>query len=121
MRLALRLVIVYNLPFAAWTTYATYRAIMSGGTGEGGWPCPVQAILHWCPSCGLTGDYARLLTSVWVGQPDVENLWLIGILALFLINAGWSLHLARRALTIPAPPPPERESAPVGQDPSAAN
>lgn len=120
MRLALRLVIVYNLPFAAWTTYAAYRAIVSGGTGVGGWACPVHAIFHWCPSCGLTGDYARLLYSLWSGHPGIgENRWLLAILAGFLINAGWSLHLARRALTTPATPPSERESAPVGQDRSA--
>ena len=120
MRLALRLVIVHNLPFAAWTTYAVYRAIISDGTGAGGWACPVQEILHWCPSCGLTGDYARLLTSFWIGRPGIgDNQWLQAILAGFLVNAGWSLHLARRALTTLATPPSERESASVGQDRSA--
>lgn len=115
MRPALRLLIAHNLPFAAWTAYAAYRAIVSGGTGEGGWPCPVHALLQWCPSCGLTGGYARLLSGQWESDP-----WLLSILALFLLNAGWSLFLARRASTTPVFPAPIRECAPPAADPSAA-
>ena len=125
MRLALRVLVIHNVPFAVWTAYAAYRAISSGGTGAGGWPCPVQVVFHWCPSCGLTGAYARLLSSPWTGgqvtgDQVTGDPMLFGVLALFLLNAGWSLRLARKASTTPVSPPPKPESAPAAQDPSAA-
>lgn len=81
----LRIVIAYNTPFAAWTGYALYRAIWSGSAG--GWWCPMHHVFGWCPGCGLTGDYARLLQ----GQP-APNVWFWLIFTLFVLNGLWSVR-----------------------------
>jgi len=82
---ALHLVIAYNTPFVAWTGYALYRAFWSGS--DGGWSCPVHHLFNWCPGCGLTGDYARLLQ----GQPPA-HVWFWLIFILFVVNALWSIR-----------------------------
>ena len=86
-RRAAAVLIGYNLPWACWTAYAIVLAL---GPGVGGWPCPVHALLGWCPSCGLSHAYADLLRGEGAGW------WLATVLLLFAANAAASLARARR-------------------------
>jgi len=79
----------YNAPFVLWTAAAAVRALIGGGSW---WPCPVRALLGWCPACGLTGAYAALL-----GGRGVQSAWFLAVFVAFVANAGWSLVRARRA------------------------
>ena len=79
----------YNAPFVLWTVAAVVRA----WTGSGGWwPCPVAALLGWCPSCGLTGAYAALLSG-----RGVASAWFAVVFGGFVANAAWSVVRAWRA------------------------
>jgi len=74
----------YNLPLVLWTLSALYTA----WTGHGLLGiCPVRAILHWCPGCGLTRNYVVLLTEGRIA--DVKFLIVWGAL---LFNALWSIR-----------------------------
>ncbi len=95
----------YNLPFALWTAAAVCKAI---GLGVGDWPCPVLAILAWCPTCGMTRAYAALLRG-----EGAHGIWFLAILAFFLVNLAASLLKARRiAGPIVAAPAEQLGSAP---------
>ena len=77
----------YNLPFILWTCWAAFLAL----TGlHPAWPCPVRALFHFCPACGLTGQYADLL------RGHRPSDFLLVILFLFLLNSGWSFYKAFR-------------------------
>ena len=92
-----------NLPFALFTGYAVWIAM--GGARVGG-GCLVEPVLGWCPGCGLTGDYARILT---LSRPEGWYIWVI--LSGFAFNAAWSVRHARRiaakrsALGVPSAQP----------------
>jgi hypothetical protein len=94
-RRAAAVLIGYNLPWLAWTTYA---AVLAVAPGMGGWRCPVHAALGWCPSCGLTHAYADLLRGEGAGW------WLSTILLLFMANAVVSLVRARGLVVTKAQP-----------------
>lgn len=68
----------YNLPFVLWSGYALYRVFEPGASLF----CPVRAVLGWCPSCGLTGEYATILSG---HAPHHELIWVV--LAGFVVNA----------------------------------
>ena len=80
----------YNFPFIAWTGAAIVQALDLGGLP---WRCPVEALLGWCPACGLTHSYAALLRG-----EGLQNLWLGAVLAGFVVNLAWSLVKAGRIL-----------------------
>jgi hypothetical protein len=77
----------YNLPFALWSGYALYR-VFAPGAALG---CPVRAVLGWCPSCGLTGEYATILSG---HAPKHALIWVV--LAGFAVNALVSVLKVRR-------------------------
>lgn len=84
-----------NLPLMLWTAYAAWIAVAGAGSGVG---CLIHPALGWCPGCGLTGDYARILT---LNQPEGWYIWVI--LSAFSFNALWSIQKAKRvALGRPA-------------------
>jgi hypothetical protein len=88
-RRALAILVGHNLPWALFTGWALIRVIAPGSALA----CPIDSVLGWCPSCGLTGAYAALLS----GQaPHHPLLW--PVLALFAASALWSLHRARAVL-----------------------
>jgi hypothetical protein len=77
----------YNLPFLLWSGYAAWRVHAPGDSLS----CPVHALLGWCPSCGLTGDYAAILSGA---RPGHWLIWVV--LAGFIANAVASLRKAHR-------------------------
>jgi len=77
-----------NLPLALFTAYAIWVAAGGPRPGSG---CLVRPLLGWCPGCGLTGDYARILT---LSPPDGWYIWII--LSAFALNALWSVQKAKR-------------------------
>ena len=138
MRRALRLLVAYNAPLALWTAYALTRVVLGRINGAnidpGGWACPMHQVFSWCPGCGLTGDYVRLLR----GELP-HSWWFVMLFAALLINGLWSLRLAMKlamklapeAVTAtgtatgtvtptPVSPPSMPESAPTERDPSTS-
>jgi len=86
---AWQVVIGYNLPFVLWTLFA----LLQTAAPVGGWPCPVQAVLHVCPSCGLTGAYTQFLRGG--GMVD----WRLGVVLMgFAANGAWSIAKAANVL-----------------------
>ena len=85
---AVSILIGYNLPFALWSAYVLATGSMSHAPG---WTCPVEAILGWCPGCGLTGAYRALLF-----QGQLTGWWLPAVLAGFAGNGVWSCMKAAR-------------------------
>ena len=79
-----QMVIGSNAPFALWTAYAVARPFTTGASGL--W-CPTHAILGWCPTCGMTGEYSDLLYN---GR--VPGWWTIIIIAAFIAVAGASMY-----------------------------
>lgn len=78
----------YNAPFALWTAYALAKpALASRGLGL---PCPTDAMLGWCPACGMTGTYAGLLH-----HGRLPDAWTGAVLLGFLATAAWSVHRVR--------------------------
>ncbi|MGA2033616.1 MAG: hypothetical protein ABSG68_15285 [Thermoguttaceae bacterium] len=77
----------YNLPLLLWTA----AALAGPNLGAAAWRCPVQALLGWCPACGLTGAYGRFLR----GQ-SADSFWLLFILAGFAVNTIISIVRAVR-------------------------
>jgi hypothetical protein len=77
-----------NLPLALFTAYAIWIAAGGPRPGSG---CFARPILGWCPGCGLTGDYARILT---LNPPEGWYIWVI--LSAFVLNAAWSIQKAKR-------------------------
>ncbi|MHB0939825.1 MAG: hypothetical protein ACYC6A_25805 [Armatimonadota bacterium] len=51
--------------------------------------CPVHALLHWCPGCGLTSAYALLLT-----EGRIVDLKFLVVWGAMLFNLLWSVRLA---------------------------
>ena len=84
----------YNLPFVLWTGWAGLIAVTGYSPA---WHCPIKAIFHFCPSCGLTRQYAGLLT----GHPP--SVYLLVILALFILNSTWSVCSVLRSPRVGAP------------------
>lgn len=93
-----------NLPLALFTAYAIWVAAGGPRPGSG---CLVRPLLGWCPGCGLTGDYARILT---LSPPDGWYIWII--LSAFALNALWSVQKAKRVARgrpVIGPPVPEAD------------
>lgn len=81
-RRAWDILVGYNLPFTLWTLFAMLRPAIPVRA----WSCPVQAGLHFCPSCGLTGAYAQLLRG-----NGIDDYSLAPVLAAFAVNGLWSI------------------------------
>ncbi len=73
----------YNLPFICWLGYALVRPWVAA---TGLW-CPTQAVLGWCPSCGLTSDFSAFLYAGRWPNP-LTAAALVGFAAV----AAWSLR-----------------------------
>lgn len=87
---AIAVLVGYNLPFLLWTI----AAVVAAEAGETPWlPCMIRSALGWCPSCGLTRQYAHLLRA-----GDCPSCWLGILLAGFVANGLWSAVKARRLL-----------------------
>ena len=89
-RKAFQVVVGYNLPLALWTCWALFCAWLGSPVS---WPCIVKSSLGWCPGCGLTREYGRLLSG-----NGTDSYWLVAILAGFVFNGAWSVLKARRML-----------------------
>ena len=88
-RRALAIIVGHNLPWALFTGWALIRVVMPGSAMS----CPIDWAIGCCPSCGLTGAYAELLSG---HVPHHALLW--PVLALFVGSALWSLYRARAVL-----------------------
>ncbi len=84
-----QIVIGHNAPFAFWTAYALARPFT---TGDRGLWCPTHAVLGWCPTCGMTGEYTGLL---YTGR--MPSLWTILVLTAFVAIFGASIYRALRS------------------------
>gem|GEM_PF-7047246 len=81
----------HNLPFFLWTGVALFRC---AAPEVFKWPCPVRAVLHWCPGCGLTDSYAGFLAGRGWDHPLFPVVY-----AGFLLNFCWSLWNASACAT----------------------
>jgi len=83
------------MPLLLWTLAALFQV----WTGHGLLGvCPVRALLHWCPGCGLTRAYAILLTEGRI--TDVKFLIVWGVM---LLNLLWSIRLMLQRPAISQP------------------
>jgi hypothetical protein len=82
------IILGHNLPLLLWSAAAVARVFGPAGPG---FPCPVKALLGWCPGCGLTDAYARFLSG-----RGIDNPWFAVVFAGFLGNLAWSLVKAGR-------------------------
>ena len=85
-----RVVVGYNLPFVLWTIFAILRPAIPVRV----WSCPVQGVLHFCPSCGLTRAYTQLLQG-----NGIHNCCLAIVLVGFGANGIWSIIKAAKLTT----------------------
>jgi len=83
---ALSILLGYNAPLILWTLSALFQVWTGHGLLGA---CPVRALLHWCPGCGLTRSYVALLTERRIA--DIKFLIVWGALVLNLL---WSIRLA---------------------------
>ncbi len=84
-RRRLDIIVGHNLPFLLWTALAGARNVWEGDM----WACPTKAVVGWCPACGLTAAYSRLLAGGGVDSP-----MLVVVLAGFVANLAWSVRKA---------------------------
>ena len=89
-RKAFWVLVGYNFPLVLWTFWALF-CVWVGDPGA--WPCIVKFSLGWCPGCGLTREYSRLLSGNGTG-----SYWLAAVLAGFVANGAWSFLKARQIL-----------------------
>lgn len=82
---ALSILLGYNLPLILWTAATVYQAWTGRGLPGA---CPVRALLHWCPSCGLTSAYALLFSEGRIADVKFLVIW-----AAMLFNLLWSIWL----------------------------
>ena len=89
-----RIFFANNTPFIVWTLYAVYRALVPELLS---WQCPVKAIFGFCPGCGLTSSYVRLIKG-----GGINSIWFLIIYTGFIINLIYSLIKIYRINTVRA-------------------
>ena len=78
----IRILLGYNLPFLLWTMGAVLLAVTGSAPH---FPCPLQSLLHFCPACGLTREYAAFM------KGSTASPYFLVVFGLFILNTAWSL------------------------------
>ena len=82
----INILIGYNLPFVFWTA-AVFFMLFSKGTSL--WQCPADKWLGFCPGCGLSHSYVRLLRG-----EGIDSIWFALVFALLIGNTIYSFYKA---------------------------
>jgi hypothetical protein len=80
-------ILAYNFPFFIWSGFVFLEALLDKNISI--WTCPVQNMLGWCPGCGLTGSYLKLIK-----YGTIDNGWFMLVFTLFIFNFLWSMMKA---------------------------